>query len=74
MGTGESSLPLPLLRKQSLVREACHADNVLQEGYAARHNAEEEDGSAAEDEGANGEREDPMQGLEGLDVAGPRLQ
>jgi len=38
-----------------------------QEGYLAKHAASEEDRQAA-----NNRAEDPMQGLEGLDVAGPR--
>ncbi|KAI6796776.1 hypothetical protein KC363_g3547 [Hortaea werneckii] len=40
-----------------------------QEGYAAKYNAVETDGN-----GADNEREDPMQGLEGLAEAGPRPQ
>ena len=44
---------------------------VLQEGYASRLNAGEEDRT---DEGGQGGGMDPMQGLEGLDQAGPKLQ
>ncbi|KAI6829498.1 hypothetical protein D0869_05790 [Hortaea werneckii] len=40
-----------------------------QEGYAAKYNAVETDTN-----GADNEREDPMQGLEGLAEAGPRPQ
>ena len=43
-----------------------------QEGYAAKYNMAEEDQIAAED--GDDTPADPMQGLEGLDVAGPRLQ
>ncbi|SMY20059.1 unnamed protein product [Zymoseptoria tritici ST99CH_1A5] len=41
-----------------------------QEGYAAKFNVNDED--KLESEEANGN--DPMQGLEGLDEAGPRMQ
>ncbi|KAI7163201.1 hypothetical protein KC349_g1480 [Hortaea werneckii] len=40
-----------------------------QEGYAAKYNVVESDAN-----GADNEREDPMQGLEGLAEAGPRPQ
>ncbi|KAI6789065.1 hypothetical protein KC332_g16016 [Hortaea werneckii] len=40
-----------------------------QEGYAAKYNAVETDPN-----GADNDREDPMQGLEGLAEAGPRPQ
>ncbi|KAK3696029.1 hypothetical protein LTR37_018171 [Vermiconidia calcicola] len=43
-----------------------------QEGYATKYNVTDGDGNAPD--GQDGEPEDPMQGLEGLDVAGPRLQ
>ncbi|PGH05206.1 peptidylprolyl isomerase [Blastomyces parvus] len=46
-----------------------------QEGYLAQHAVSEEDKLAAEQSGAewsNNRPEDPMQGLEGLDVAGPK--
>ncbi|PGH36770.1 peptidylprolyl isomerase [[Emmonsia] crescens] len=46
-----------------------------QEGYLAQHAVSEEDRLAAEQGGAgssNSRPEDPMQGLEGLDVAGPK--
>ncbi|KAJ9300766.1 hypothetical protein DTO271G3_1930 [Paecilomyces variotii] len=45
-----------------------------QEGYLAKHAVSEEDRLAAEEArmGTNGRPEDPMQGLEGLDVAGPK--
>jgi len=46
----------------------------MQEGYAAKYNVNEGDGAQADDEGANEQPEDPMQGLEGLDVAGPKLR
>ncbi|KAM0719608.1 hypothetical protein Q7P37_003738 [Cladosporium fusiforme] len=42
-----------------------------QEGYAAKHNVSEEDRMAAGEEDAKAA--DPMQGLEGLDEAGPKL-
>lgn len=42
----------------------------LQEDYAAKHNVSEEDRMAVEDDGKPA---DPMQGLEGLDQAGPKL-
>ena len=48
------------------------AANSLQEGYATRYNVNEEtEGNA---DAADEKPEDPMQGLEGLDVAGPRLR
>ncbi|PGH03896.1 hypothetical protein AJ79_07254 [Helicocarpus griseus UAMH5409] len=45
-----------------------------QEGYLAKHAVSEEDRAAAEQGGAGSSSrpEDPMQGLEGLDVAGPK--
>ncbi|KAL2008669.1 hypothetical protein VTN00DRAFT_6863 [Thermoascus crustaceus] len=45
-----------------------------QEGYLAKHAVSEEDRLAAEQArmAANNRPEDPMQGLEGLDVAGPK--
>jgi RNA recognition motif-containing protein len=45
-----------------------------QEGWLAKHAVSEEDRSAAEKarEGEAAAPEDPMQGLEGLDVAGPK--
>ncbi len=43
-----------------------------QEGYASKYNMAEDDGAAAED--GDDKPMDPMQGLEGLDVAGPRMQ
>lgn len=42
-----------------------------QEGYLAQHAASEEDRMAVEDAKTT-RPEDPMQGLEGLDVAGPK--
>ncbi|KMU77847.1 hypothetical protein CISG_01603 [Coccidioides immitis RMSCC 3703] len=43
-----------------------------QEGYLAQHAVSEEDKQAAEQaRSAVNSRTDPMQGLEGLDVAGP---
>lgn len=42
-----------------------------QEGYLAQH-GEKGDNNAAEQEEIDGAPEDPMRGLEGLDVAGPR--
>jgi hypothetical protein len=49
-------------------------DNPHQEGYAAKHNVSEEDRMAVEDGGAsNNKPVDPMQGLEGLDQADPKL-
>lgn len=47
------------------------ADFVEQEDYASKHNVSEEDRMAVAD-GAN-KPVDPMQGLEGLDEAGPKL-
>jgi len=47
------------------------ADFVEQEDYASKHNVSEEDKMAVAD-GAN-KPVDPMQGLEGLDEAGPKL-
>ncbi|KAF2479070.1 hypothetical protein BDY17DRAFT_286903 [Neohortaea acidophila] len=44
-----------------------------QEGYAAKYNVNEDEQLAGED-GAEGAAQDPMQGLEGLDVAGPQLK
>ncbi|KAA6414670.1 MAG: peptidyl prolyl cis-trans isomerase Cyclophilin [Lasallia pustulata] len=46
-----------------------------QEGWLAKHAVSEEDRLAADQASANtnGRPEDPMQGLEGLDVAGPQL-
>lgn len=43
---------------------------MLQEDYAAKHNVSEEDRMAVEEDG---KAADPMQGLEGLDQAGPKL-
>jgi hypothetical protein len=46
----------------------------IQEGWLAKHAVSEEDRMAAE-EGGDGAQDgptDPMQGLEGLDVAGPK--
>ncbi|PWY74406.1 hypothetical protein BO70DRAFT_431275 [Aspergillus heteromorphus CBS 117.55] len=43
-----------------------------QEGYLAKYAVSEEDKLGAEDGQADGERQDPMQGLEELDVAGPK--
>ncbi|KAJ4306896.1 hypothetical protein N0V88_000268 [Collariella sp. IMI 366227] len=42
-----------------------------QEGWLAEHAVSEEDRNAAE-QAQNARPEDPMQGLEGLDVAGPK--
>ncbi len=51
---------------------------ALQEGWLAKNAVNEEDRQVAEQARAAGnaksEEEDPMQGLEGLDVAGPRPQ
>ena len=44
---------------------------LLQEDYAAKHNVSEEDRMAVEEDGKAAA--DPMQGLEGLDQAGPKL-
>jgi hypothetical protein len=48
--------------------------NVAQEGWLAKHAVSEEDRQATEQaqEESNGPV-DPMQGLEGLDEAGPKL-
>ncbi|KAF3480521.1 peptidyl-prolyl cis-trans isomerase E [Arthroderma uncinatum] len=45
-----------------------------QEGYLAKHAVSEEDRMATEEAGeaSTSRAEDPMQGLEGLDVAGPK--
>lgn len=43
-----------------------------QEGYAIKHNVSEEDRAVGGDQ--DDKPDDPMQGLEELDVAGPRLQ
>ncbi|KAJ6049796.1 uncharacterized protein N7446_006876 [Penicillium canescens] len=44
-----------------------------QEGYLAKHAVSEEDREAAEEaQAASGRPQDPMQGLEQLDVAGPK--
>ena len=45
--------------------------NSLQEGYATRYNVA--DGDQADADGEDAKPLDPMEGLEGLDVAGPRL-
>lgn len=49
---------------------------MKQESWLAEHAVSEEDRAAAAAEGARGSiddrPEDPMQGLEGLDVAGPK--
>lgn len=43
-----------------------------QEGYAAKYNVDETNGADGGD--PNGTAVDPMQGLEGLAEAGPRMQ
>lgn len=45
----------------------------LQEGYLAKHAVSEDDRVAAEAGLEDNGPMDPMQGLEGLDVAGPKL-
>lgn len=45
---------------------------LVQEGYAAKYNTNNDDQAAVD--GDEGKPEDPMQGLEGLAEAGPRLQ
>jgi hypothetical protein len=45
--------------------------SFMQEGYATRYNVA--DGDQADADGENANPADPMEGLEGLDVAGPRL-
>lgn len=49
--------------------------STTQEGWLAKHAVSEEDRQAADQARAetNGRPDDPMQGLEGLDVAGPQL-
>lgn len=49
-------------------------DSISQEGWLADHAVSEEDKLAGENARAAAEDrpEDPMQGLEGLDVAGPK--
>lgn len=49
-------------------------DNVVQEGYLAEHAVNEEDRAAAKQARMGARPDDPMEGLEGLDVAGPRPQ
>jgi hypothetical protein len=46
----------------------------VQEGYLAEYTVNEEDRTAAQQSqlSANSRPEDPMEGLEGLDVAGPK--
>lgn len=48
--------------------------DYVQENYLAKYAVSEEDRQAADEArlAANGRPEDPMQGLEGLDVAGPK--
>ena len=50
------------------------ADHCLQEGWLAKHAVSDEDKLAAEQARSATENkpDDPMQGLEGLDVAGPQ--
>lgn len=48
----------------------CPTDLCPQEGYAAKHNVSEEDRMVVEEDA---KAADPMQGLEGLDEAGPKL-
>jgi hypothetical protein len=49
------------------------ADSRSQEGWLAENAVSEEDKLAAETAKAGADRpDDPMQGLEGLDVAGPK--
>jgi hypothetical protein len=52
------------------------ANGMPKEGYLAEHAVNEEDRAAAQQArvGANSRPEDPMEGLEGLDVAGPKVQ
>jgi hypothetical protein len=47
---------------------------LLQEGYLAGNAVSNEDRQAVQESrlGADGQPDDPMQGLEGLDIAGPR--
>lgn len=45
----------------------------MQEGYLAKYAVAEED-KMPEESTENGRSEDPMQGLEGLDVAGPKQE
>jgi hypothetical protein len=49
------------------------ADSIFQESWLAENAVSEEDKLAAERAKAGADRpDDPMQGLEGLDVAGPK--
>lgn len=50
------------------------ADILIQEGWLAKHAVSDEDRLAAEQarNGSDTRPDDPMQGLEGLDVAGPQ--
>jgi hypothetical protein len=47
----------------------CHSNKLNQEDYLAKYSTEDRD---AVEESRNDKPEDPMQGLEGLDVAGPK--
>lgn len=49
--------------------------DLLQEGWLAKHAVSDEDRLVAESAGNASETrpDDPMQGLEGLDVAGPQM-
>jgi hypothetical protein len=86
LGAGEFSILLDYLRKRPRVQGVSvlllgfiylcmlmqgFADFSEQEDYATKHNVSEEDRMAIED-GSN-KPVDPMQGLEGLDQAGPKL-
>jgi hypothetical protein len=46
--------------------------NVVQEGWLAKHAVSEEDRQATEHAQETNGAMDPMQGLEGLDEAGPK--
>ena len=46
----------------------------MQEGYASRYNVADGDQGGPDGEDDSARPMDPMQGLEGLDEAGPRLQ
>jgi hypothetical protein len=45
-----------------------------QEGYASKYNVTDGDHAGADGADIEGETHDPMQGLEELDMAGPRLR
>lgn len=76
MGAGQlvySLVPSAIISFQKFYIQKC-TDFCLQEGWLAEHAVSEEDRLAADraKSGVEDRPEDPMQGLEGLDVAGPK--